>query len=167
MALSKATKKRHKTIELRNISHKVGKQVREMRSQVKSNLVKIPILRCSGLSFDELTQQEKHKIDCVENIQETITTEYKSLMNQIGNICVDVLGKAPLSGRFALVGMGSLARKGVTPYSDFKCIVVLEEGIQSHPDYEEILEYFRRFAVIFQIIVITLGKTLLPSVAIP
>ena len=167
MVLSKATKKRHKTVELQNISCKVRKQVREMRSLVKNTLNEIPILHCSGLSFDELTQQEKHKIDCIENLQETISTEYKSLMNQIGSICVDVLGSAPLSCRFALVGMGSLARKDVTPYSDFECIIVLEEGIQLHPDYEEILEYFRWFAVIFQIIVITLGETLLPSVAIP
>ena len=167
MVLSKATKKRHKTIELQSISCKVRKQVREMRSLVENTLNEIPILHCSGLSFDELTQQEKHKIDCIENLQETITTEYKSLMNQIGSICVDVLGSAPLSCRFALVGMGSLARKDVTPYSDFECIIVLEEGIQLHPDYEEILEYFRWFAVIFQIIVITLGETLLPSVAIP
>ena len=63
--------------------------------------------------------------------------------------------------------MGSLAKKEITPYSDFKCAILLEEGVQNQPNYEVILEYFTWFAVIFQIILITLGETILPSVAIP
>ncbi|XP_078483381.1 uncharacterized protein LOC144743450 [Ciona intestinalis] len=68
---------------------------------------------------------------------------------------------------FALVGMGSLARKEITPFSDFENIIVLKEGVQKLKDFEKTLEYFRWFAVIFQVILINFGETIIPSVAIP
>ena len=86
-------------------------------------------------------------------------------MSDVANTCLDIQGKAPC--KFALIGMGSLARKEVTPYSDFECAILLQEGVQNQLNYEDILEYFRWFAVIFQIILISLGETILPSVAIP
>jgi len=50
--------------------------------------------------------------------------------------------------------MGSLARKEITPYSVFEPIILLEDGIKARTDYDEILEYFRWVAVMFQFILV-------------
>ena len=68
--------------------------------------------------------------------------------------------------KFSVVGMGSLARKEITPYSDFEHIIVLDNEIKKRSDCESILNYFRWFTVIFQVVVINLQETIIPSVDI-
>ncbi|CAK8687792.1 unnamed protein product [Clavelina lepadiformis] len=75
------------------------------------------------------------------------------------------MGKNPCE--FCIAAMGSLARSEVTPYSDFEHIILLEEGVKKRKKHEKPLEYFRWFSVIFNIIVINLKETIIPSVAIP
>ena len=82
--------------------------------------------------------------------------------------CYNVMGNFPRG--FALVGMGSLARKEVTPYSDFENTTVLENKECKHlteAEQEAILEYFRWFAVIFQTVLVNLKESILPSLVIP
>ena len=75
------------------------------------------------------------------------------------------MGEAPFA--FAIAGMGSLARKEITPYSDFEHIILLPNRVNTgHESYEQNLEYYRWFSVIFHTIVINLQETILPSVAI-
>ena len=62
--------------------------------------------------------------------------------------------------------MGSLARNETTPYSDFKHIIVLQTNCQLKHDYKKVLKYFRWLSVVFQIIVINLKETIVPSVDI-
>ena len=45
-------------------------------------------------------------------------------MTKLACFCEDVMGKPP--HKFMFTGMGSLARSEVTPYSDFKNIILLE-----------------------------------------
>ena len=85
-------------------------------------------------------------------------------MAYLAKYCENVMGDSPC--KFALVGMGSLARKEITPYSDFEHIIVLEEMSNQNTSDENVLNYFRWFSVIFQIIVINLQETILPSVVI-
>ena len=64
--------------------------------------------------------------------------------------------------KFAIVGMGSLAREEITPYSDFEHIILLE--IQEM--YEIHLEYFRWFSVIYHVVILNLQETIIPSLNI-
>ena len=86
-------------------------------------------------------------------------------MSKLSDSCIEIMGKPPC--KFALVGMGSLARQEITPYSDFEHIIILEEINQQNIQYETALNYFRWFSVIFQIILINIQETIIPSVAIP
>ena len=86
-------------------------------------------------------------------------------MDYISNKCCEIIGKTPC--KFAVVGMGSLARKEVTPFSDFEHVIVLEEGIQHKSIYQESLEYFRWFSIVFQLIIVDLKETIIPSIAVP
>ena len=58
--------------------------------------------------------------------------------------------------------MGSLARKEITPYSDFEHIILLENSSYA----ENCMEYFRWFTVIFHLIVLNLQETIIPSLNI-
>jgi len=112
-----------------------------------------------------LKNEENQKIKDVALIQDFVTMTYKTIMNSISKCCIEILGSPPC--KFALVGMGSIARDEVTPYSDFESILVLEDEVQNANHYERILNYFRWFAVIFQIILVRLGETILRFLAIP
>ena len=58
---------------------------------------------------------------------------------------------------------GSLARKEISPYSDFEHIIALEELLQVQ-NTQDIVEYFRWYSVIFHIIVMNLQETIIPGV---
>ena len=87
------------------------------------------------------------------------------LMDNIMRYCIHLHGPPPCT--YALVGMGLLARKEITPFSDFEHIILLQDGVQGKPNYERILEYFRWVSVIFQFILINLGETIIPHANLP
>ena len=85
---------------------------------------------------------------------------YTEIMARIAQRCVEMLGEPPC--KFSLAGMGSLARKEITPYSDFEHIILLK----NQTNYENNLEYFRWYSVIFHLIVLNLQETIVPSLDI-
>ena len=85
-------------------------------------------------------------------------------MIDVARYCESVMGNKTY--KFALAGMGSLARKELTPFSDFKNILFLENCASKRVDFEKVLSYFRWFSVNYQIILINLQETIVPSVAI-
>ena len=94
-------------------------------------------------------------------MQTEIAVEYKKIMVGIAKFAQEVMGEPPCG--FSLVGMGSLARNEITPYSDFENMILIAPAIveNEHPT-----NYFRWFSVIFHIIVINLGETIIPSASI-
>ena len=137
-----------------------------MRKNVESDISKIRSFPDWATWAEEqlLLHLEKEKIHAIKVIQAKVTNDYKKIMSDIAHTVEETMKNLPC--QYALVGMGSLAREEVTPYSDFECILVLEEGVQNKKSYESVLECFRWYAVIFQLILINLGETLIPSVAI-
>ena len=81
-------------------------------------------------------------------------------MVELGQFCEDVMGEPPC--QYAIVGMGSLAREEITPYSDFEHIILLFDD----KNYESYLEYFKLFSVIFHVIVLNVQETFVPSLNI-
>ena len=61
---------------------------------------------------------EEDKITLVRNLQTHIIQAYTKIMANLAKYCHDVMGNAPC--KFAIIGMGSIARKEITPYSDFE-----------------------------------------------
>ena len=148
-------------------SNKVKVTIENMRSKVMeqlSTIISIP----DFVSKDKLHCLEEQKIHSIRNLQAQIFKDYRQAMADLAAYCHDVMGNSPC--KYALVGMGSLARKEITPYSDFENIIVLENAAwdaSTETERETILEYFRWFAVIFQTVLINLKESILPSLAIP
>ena len=150
--------------DLLEVSKKVQYQVDRMRNHTSQVLKRLNIIP-SDAEGNNLNRLEKDKVTQVRLLQIEVSMQYTDIMRFISDKCVDIMGEPPC--QFSLVGMGSLARREITPFSDFEHIILLEEGIQRRRNYEKTLEYFRWFSVIFHIIVINLGETFLPAVAIP
>ncbi|CAK8694293.1 unnamed protein product [Clavelina lepadiformis] len=162
LKLANAKKKGANLLE---ISQEIAVKINWMRQKVTQVLD----------SLENITdEQEKNKerkteimrVAEIRSLQEMVTKDYTAIMDSISHKCVGIMGTAPC--RFTHVGMGSLAKKEVTPYSDFESIVVLEEGVQNNElEYTKMLDYFRWYSVLFLIIMINLKETLLRFLAIP
>ena len=140
----------------------VFREIKHIRQQLK------PTIFFIKLYTPELLQSRKIKqlfASSVANMQKKAYKAYSRLMKKLTNICISLKPNVPC--KYALVGMGSLAKKEITLYSDFEHVIVLEEGIQETSNYEEILEYFRWFSVIFHLVVINVGETIVPSICLP
>jgi tetratricopeptide (TPR) repeat protein len=98
------------------------------------------------------------KTTVIRIIFEYITQEIKSLMSRLIKDSCDLLGQPPC--RYAILGLGSLARQEMTPYSDLEWAIVIEEDKASYRDY------FQTMAELLSIKVTGLGETILPSLAI-
>ena len=151
------------TAQLTQQAQTVKQAVSEMRVKAKQKLNEIKPIP-ENASGEELHSLEKSKISFVQNLQNQITDNYLEIMQTLARFCEKVMGKAPC--RFALAGMGSLARREITPFSDFENIIILDNAVRKDESYENTLNYFRWFSVIFQIVLINIQETIVPSVAI-
>ena len=78
-------------------------------------------------------------------------------MVELSQFCQYVMGKPPCE--YSIVGMGSLAREEITPYSDFEHIILLCDD----ENYKSYLDYFKWFSVIFHCIILNVQETIVPS----
>lgn len=65
-----------------------------------------------------------------DKLQKSITKSMKSLIAKMIAECQDtsLLGPAPC--KFAIVGLGSMARGEITPYSDFEFVILIEDQVE-------------------------------------
>ena len=150
--------------DLLNLSKNVQHKVAEMRRNLKDQLKQLKVIPV-GLPLNVLDELKKEKVLVIKAIQKHLTKDYTNIMKYISDNCIEIIGSPPC--QYCVVGMGSLARQEITPYSDFEHVIVLEEGIRSRTDYQEVLEYFRWFTVIFQLIIVNLRETIIPCIAVP
>jgi len=150
--------------DLDDICVETQNEVTKMRRELKEELLRLKLIPV-GLPLRQLNIFKMKKAKIVRQIQEKISERYIYIMDKVSMECIHLIGKPPC--RFTVVGMGSLARQEITPFSDFEHVIVLEDGVQSRTDYHLTLEYFRWFTVIFQVVIINLRETIIPSVATP
>ena len=136
--------------------------IKKMRESVEQKLAKILPLPEGRVPAKILTLHQLSITSDLEELQKSITKDYTGIMASIAKFVEGVMGKAPCE--FSLAGMGSLARKEITPYSDFENMILMESS--SVGNYENMLNYFRWFSVIFQVVLINLGETIIPSISI-
>ena len=154
-------KARDSTANLIKKARKIKVEIESMRNQAKRSLTfQRTVKKLENQNCEKLNIEQNNKIISIKNIQLQITKNYKNIMKDLSQYCEDVMGPPPR--KFAVVGMGSLARKEITPYSDFEHIILLENNNVD----ENCLEYFRWFSVIFHVIVLNLQETIIPSLNI-
>ena len=147
-----------KDADLLDKTNHVKHSIEEMRSYVDEQLVEISNAE-ADLSESNMNEEDLYKIKTIESLQNKITDDYTEIMANLANDCENIMGKAPC--KFAIVGLGSLARKEITPFSDFKHVIILDSKFDDKD--ETISNYFRWYSAIFQIILINLGETAVSS----
>ena len=152
--------------DLVGIAKIVEKKVADMRKNVSYQLK--PVVQVSkNVSEDALKLIEKVYINQIQSLQLSLSFQYKTIMAFVSQQCFKIMGPSPC--RYTLVGMGSLARDEITPYSDFEHIIILENNSATLRSgaYFTTLEYFRWYSVIFHFIILNLQESIIPSVCIP
>ena len=145
-------------------SKQVKQEIEQMRLKVEKKLNIMENIQERIKADATQTYFESNKIKSIKNNQKQIAKDYTKIMANLAKYCANLMGVAPC--KFVLVGMGSLAKKEITPFSDFEHIIVLEKMSNKIASDQTVLNYFRWFSVIFQIILINLQETILPSVVI-
>ncbi|CAK8684709.1 unnamed protein product [Clavelina lepadiformis] len=151
--------------DLIEIATLIKDALKEMRAKVHEELKRLKHIPENETDEEKLTVLEEEKVKLVMEMQENVTKEYTRIMDMAANNIEIVMGKRPCE--FVVAGMGSLARKEITPYSDFEHVIVLEEGVQECGDYEMVLNYFRWFTTIFHVTLINMQETLIRTLNIP
>jgi predicted nucleotidyltransferase len=112
------------------------------------------------LNPEERVALEKRRTNLISTLFRKISEDITNFIRMLIEECTLVLGNAPC--RFAVIGLGSLARNEMTPYSDLEFAILLEEGAKT----ESNLVYFRNITRYLHLKVLNLGETILPSMSI-
>ncbi|CAB4023297.1 tetratricopeptide repeat 28-like, partial [Paramuricea clavata] len=112
------------------------------------------------LNPEERVALEKRRTNLISTLFRKISEDMTNFIRMLIEECTLVLGNAPC--RFAVIGLGSLARNEMTPYSDLEFAILLEEGAKT----ESNLVYFRNITRYLHLKVLNLGETILPSMSI-
>jgi len=157
--LQQANAKKQK-VDLIEKATEIKTSVEKLRTKVneilKHSVSKIP----TDASGEELQNMKSTKTATIKHLNKMIADQYKNNMANISQFCQDVMGKSPCE--FAIVGMGSLAREEITPYSDFEHVIVLCDKTK----HDTPVKYFRWYSTIFHVIVLNLQESIIPSLNI-
>lgn len=91
-----------------------------------------------------------------EQIQEEMTRHFQKFLSHLIKGCVELLGPPPTS--YAIMGLGSMSRSEMSPYSDVEFAILIEE------ESTENLTYFRNLSRLLELKVLNLGETAYPIV---
>ena len=150
----------NQTADLIGKGEQIKVLVTKLRNEVKEFL-KTKLKRVSKVpSKTKLITEYQKKTTAIQVLNKLIANKYKLIMTELSQYCEEVMGKAPCE--YAIVGMGSLAREEITPYSDFEHIILLLDD----KNYKSYLEYFKWLSVIFHIVILNVQETIVPSLNI-
>ena len=117
----KSAKATDQNIDLTKVAEQVKISFDELRNKVETFLESPDVAKIPPNATNETLRKLKRlKISAIKHINNIIAIKYKQIMADLSHFCEDVMGKPPCA--YAIVGMGSLARKEITPYSDFEHI---------------------------------------------
>ncbi|MCT4635303.1 MAG: tetratricopeptide repeat protein [Rickettsiales bacterium] len=150
-------------------------KLKEIRDIAKAELHRIgQEYKVHYVESGELSESDKvveyEKSEQIKSLFGDITEKMKSLIESMIIDCQVVLGDAPCE--YAIIAFGSMARKEMTPFSDFEWGILLEDTINAVDDAsrrakrEEVEKYFTDLSKYLLIKIINLGETILPSLAI-
>ncbi|CAH1779467.1 unnamed protein product [Owenia fusiformis] len=116
-------------------------------------------------SADMEKEDEVKTIEASAKFYNELTEKLKQFYRGLLDDCYAVLGKP--SCKYAILGLGSLARQEATAWSDLESAILFDDTNKSEDEITSTKTYFRTLSHLFHIKLINLGETILPSLCIP
>ena len=91
----------------------------------------------------------------VRETYEAIARELKEFLGSLIHECEQILGRPPCA--YSVIGLGSLAKEEMTPYSDIEFAILIAE------DLPEIKSYCYSISMLLNLKIIALGETSIPN----
>lgn len=135
-------------------------KIREHCKRVLCNIDSNSGFEIKLLHPDKRVPSERERTTLVRSLFRDIADGMCDVVRTLLEECKSMLGSAPCC--YAVIGLGSLSRQEMTPYSDLEFAFLIEEGKNT----EKNIAYFRHLTHYLHIKVINLGETILPSMGI-
>jgi len=142
--------------DILQLSETVSKEIQQFRKKAEQSVGKIP--KMISTSHKTNAKSAPEIIAAAEKLSKTITKDYKAIMKRAWQRCVEIIGVPPCKS--ALLGLGSMARFEITPFSDFEHALITENTVDNQVN-EVNMRYFRFLALLFQIILLNQGETVI------
>ena len=137
-----------------------------MRNIVKDKLIELS-------SDDEIENQSRSvndhesrisaetlRYEAVYSLSTYVSKQLQGFVNQLLLECFAYCGEPPCM--YAFLGLGSIAREEITPYSDLEFAILIE----NRKDSPDTRKYFRDLTDLLHIKILNLGETIIPSMYI-
>ncbi|KAI8483236.1 hypothetical protein Bbelb_389770 [Branchiostoma belcheri] len=112
------------------------------------------------MESEETRNTERKRTEAVRSLYSYIAVKMKQFIVGMVEECIETLRPVPC--QYAMVGMGSICREEMTPYSDLEFAILVKEGKCT----DQTKTYFRTLTHLLHLKVLNLGETILPSMAI-
>lgn len=96
----------------------------------------------------------------LQEIMQDLSNDLKIFIGKLISQAEILLGSPPC--KYAVIGLGSIAKQSCTPFSDIEYAILLQEQAENQTNKENILKYFKNLNYIFQSKIINLGETAIP-----
>ncbi|XP_019618607.1 PREDICTED: uncharacterized protein LOC109465665 [Branchiostoma belcheri] len=144
-----------------DLTHK--SQLQDIRSECDTRLQEIQKL-CNYDQGDQKSEEtlaaERRRAVAVRRLYHDTTIKIKQFISDLLQECFGLLGDPPCP--YAVIGLGSMAREEMTPFSDFEFAILVDESKEEKSN----ARYFRVLTYLLHLKILNLQETILPAMAI-
>ncbi|XP_047127022.1 uncharacterized protein LOC124808040 [Hydra vulgaris] len=137
-------------LTLRDKTSQVIKELNTKREQVNMD------------NLEEKLKYQKFYVDVVRACFENLADAMKRFLKKLYYDSEDQMAvKRPC--KYAVIGLGSMALKQMTPYSDFEFAILTENDDYKQSDDPKIKKYFKNLSYLVNFKIINLGESIIPT----
>ncbi|MBA8667731.1 tetratricopeptide repeat protein [Holosporaceae bacterium 'Namur'] len=135
--------------------------LKQLREEAEQKIKEIDEVSLKKEETESVYESEEYFINETRQLFEYIAKEIKEFIARKFKECEEVIGKPPCG--YSVIGLGSLALKQFTPYSDLEFAILTENESYKHSHDHKILNYFKNLSNLVHFKIICLGETIIPT----
>jgi tetratricopeptide (TPR) repeat protein/endonuclease/exonuclease/phosphatase family metal-dependent hydrolase len=137
--------------DINNLCHR--EQLQALRDQTKVTL--------QGIEEAKAIGQEDRYIDESAALFKKIARSMEGYLAGLYQKAESIIGPAPC--KYTVIGLGSMALRQMTPYSDLECAILTENDNYRQSGNQVVRDYFKNLSHLVHFMIISLGETIIPT----